>query len=140
MIARALSSLTPKLGVVGVDSAKVSRDPAVVEAYDQDPLVHHGKLPARTVTELAGAIDGFPESVRAINVPTLILYSGADGLVPPHGSAMLGERIGSDDKTIKSYRDLYHEILNEPEQDQVLDEICSWLSARVRTRDQIGSR
>ena len=28
--------------------------------YVADPLVHHGKLPARTVAELADAVDGFP--------------------------------------------------------------------------------
>jgi alpha-beta hydrolase superfamily lysophospholipase len=30
-----------------------------------------------------------------------------------------------------AYEGLYHEILNEPEQDLVLDEVCSWLGARV---------
>jgi len=140
MIARVLSALAPRLGIVAVDSKQVSRDPAVVTAYDEDPLVHHGKLPARLVSELASAIDSFPDAVGAIAIPTLILYGTADELVPPHGSVMLSERIGAQDKTLKAYDGLYHEILNEPEQDQVLDEISSWLGAHVRPRDQIGSR
>src|SRR5205807_966885 len=125
------SALTPKLPVAAVDSTLVSRDPAVVKAYEEDPLVHHAKLPARTVAELAAVVASFPESVRAITIPTLILYGTADGLCPPKGSVMLSERIGSQDKTIKSYEGLYHEILNEPEQERVLDDMCAWLGAHV---------
>jgi acylglycerol lipase len=44
---------------------------------------------------------------------------------------MLGERIGAADKTVTPYDGLYHEILNEPEQEQVLDQMCTWLAAHV---------
>ena len=96
--------------------------------------MHHGKLPARTITELAGAIASFPDAVRAITIPTLIMYGTEDHLCPTKGSVMLGEQIGAKDKTVTAYDGLYHEILNEPEQEQVLDEICSWLAARVAVR------
>ena len=129
--ARVLSALTPGLPVVGIDSTLVSRDPEVVQAYTSDPLVYHGKLPARTVNELANAIEAFPEQAARITVPTLIMYGTADALCPPAGSVMLNERIGATDKTIKAYDGLYHEILNEPEQQQVLDDMCAWLAARV---------
>jgi acylglycerol lipase len=128
---RALSVVAPTLPLIGVDPALVSRDPQVVAAYESDPLVHHGKLPVRTLAELVSAIDRFPDSVAAITVPTLILYGTADGLCPPAGSGMLGRRIGSQDKTVKAYDGLYHEILNEPERDEVLADIRGWLSARV---------
>jgi len=126
-----LSALAPRVPVIAVDPALVSRDPAVVRAYAEDPLVHHGKLPARTVAELAAAIEAFPAAVQAIALPTLILYGTADGLCPPAGSLMLAERIGSADRTLKAYEGLYHEILNEPEQDRVLADICSWLAAHL---------
>jgi acylglycerol lipase len=129
--ARVLSALTPGLGVVAIDATLVSRDPEVVQAYMSDPLVYHGKLPARTVTELAAAIDAFPEQAASITVPTLIMYGTADALCPPAGSIMLNERIGAADKTLKAYDGLYHEILNEPEQDQVLSDMCAWLAAHV---------
>jgi acylglycerol lipase len=129
--ARTLSALTPRLPVIAVDSSLVSRDPAVVEAYNADPLVHHGKLPARTVAELGAAIESFPARVPEITVPTLILYGTADGLCPTEGSVMLGQRIGATDRTIKSYPGLYHEILNEPEREQVMDDLCAWLNVHV---------
>ena len=131
LTARALSVLAPRTPLIAIDSTQVSRDAAVVDDYQADPLVHHGKLPARTVVELAGAIEAFPGAVAAITVPTLIMYGTDDGLCPPQGSVMLSERIGSPDKTLKAYQGLYHEILNEPERDQVLDDLYTWLSAHV---------
>jgi alpha-beta hydrolase superfamily lysophospholipase len=71
--------------------------------------------------------------VGAINVPTLILYGTADGLAPPAGSVMLGERIRAADITVKAYDGLFHEIFNEPEREAVLDDLVGWLRARVGT-------
>jgi acylglycerol lipase len=129
--ARVLSVLTPGLPLVPIDASQISRDPAVVRAYVEDPLVHHGKLPVRTIAELASAIDRFPRDVARITVPTLIMYGTADELCPIEGSAMLAANIGATDLTVKGYEGLYHEILNEPEQDRVLDDMCAWLGSHV---------
>jgi len=131
MLVKAMSAVTPGLPSLAVDATQVSRDPAVVSAYVEDPLVHHGKLPSRTVAEIAAAVESFPAAVEAIKIPTLIAYGTEDGLCPPAGSLMLNERIGAEDKTLKAYEGLYHEILNEPEQETVLDDICGWLSAHL---------
>jgi alpha-beta hydrolase superfamily lysophospholipase len=131
--AKVLSKTLPRVGVVAVDPALVSRDPAVVRAYEADPLVHHGKLPARTVVELAAAVRSFwSGAVGAITVPTLVMYGTNDRLCPTPGSVMVGERIGAGDRTVKSYPGLYHEILNEPEREQVMDDLCAWLDAHAR--------
>ncbi len=39
--------------------------------------------------------------------------------------------MGSRDKQLKLYEGLYHEILNEPERDQVMQDMIDWLDARV---------
>jgi alpha-beta hydrolase superfamily lysophospholipase len=131
LAARVLSALTPRLGVVGVDSALVSRDPEVVRSYQADPLVFHGKLPARTVFELERAVRSLPKSVHAITVPTLIMYGSADRLCPPAGSLGLHDCIGAQDRTLKVYDGLYHEIFNEPEQERVMEDLCAWLRERM---------
>ena len=118
-------------GVLAVDASLVSRDPAVVKAYEKDPFVHHGKLPARTVHELASKVGGFPSTVGAITIPTLILHGTADRLAPLAGAKMLAATIGSTDKKLIPYEGLYHEILNEPEQQQVMDDMCAWLTAHM---------
>jgi alpha-beta hydrolase superfamily lysophospholipase len=131
LVARTLSVIAPRTPLIALDSALVSRDPTVVSDYRSDPLVHHGKIPARTAVQLADSVARFPETVDAITVPVLILYGTADGLCPPAGSVMLGERIGSSDKTVTAYEGLFHEILNEPERERVLDDIAGWLAVRA---------
>jgi acylglycerol lipase len=131
ILATVLSAVTPRLPLFAVDANLVSRDSAVVKAYEDDPLVYHGKLPVRTISELAGAVDSFPGTVGAITIPTLIMYGTEDKLAPPAGSLMLKERIGAPDRTLIPYEGLYHEILNEPEQNKVLDDMCAWLTAHV---------
>ena len=129
MAARAVSAVAPSFGVFKVDSSTVSRDPEVVRAYDEDPLVLHDKLPARTVTEIAAAIERFPERLPSLRVPLLVMVGTADELVPPDAAAMVHELAGSEDKTFIEYEGLYHEILNEPEQDEVMDDLVEWLKA-----------
>jgi len=48
-------------------------------------------------------------------------------MVPYQGSETLYARAGSNDKTLKLYEGLYHEILNEPERQQVIDDLLTWL-------------
>jgi alpha-beta hydrolase superfamily lysophospholipase len=72
-------------------------------------------------------VDGLPR----ITVPALVMHGSEDKLVPVAGSRLIEETIGSPDKTLKIYDGLYHEIFNEPEQDQVLDDLVAWLDAHV---------
>src|SRR5581483_7763718 len=78
LAARVLSVLAPGLPLFPIDANLVSRDPEVVREYVSDPRVYHGKLPVRTVSELAAAIETFPEAARQITIPTLIMYATAD--------------------------------------------------------------
>jgi acylglycerol lipase len=130
VVASVLSTLTPNLGVFGVDPSLVSRDPEVVRAYRDDPLVFHGKLPARTVAELAAAVGRFPTEVPQIRLPLIVMHGTKDALAPVAGATMVHERAASTDKTLRLYEGLYHEILNEPEQQTVLDDLLSWLDDR----------
>ncbi|MEA2308574.1 MAG: acylglycerol lipase [Thermoleophilaceae bacterium] len=128
---RALSLLLPKVGVFPIDSSGVSRDPEVVRDYDADPLNYHGKLPARTVAELSDAIGSYPENVARLTLPLLTMHGTADRITPPQGSEMIMERAGSEDKSIIRYDGLFHELLNEPERQRVLDDIVAWIEARL---------
>jgi acylglycerol lipase len=131
MVAKALSALAPRLPVTEIDASLISRDPEVVKDYEADPLVHHGKMPARTAAEMVATVESFPDGVPEIRIPVLIMYGTADGLCPPEGSLMLNRRIGSPDETLKPYEGLYHEILNEPEKDRVMDDICAWVEGHT---------
>ena len=133
LIAKGLSLVVPKTGVYSVPAGGISRDPAEVEAYDSDPLVYRGKLPARTVQELSDTIAHFEEQAPTLTLPLLLMHGTADEIVPDTGTRMVHERAGSTDKTLHRYEGYYHEIFNEPpgERDRVLDDLTAWLNERV---------
>jgi acylglycerol lipase len=140
-VGRLLSEVAPRLGILGIDSSAVSRDPDVVRDYDEDPLNFHGRLPARTCEELAATIRRLPEEVERLTLPILTMHGSADTLTPPEGSEMVYERAGSEDKQIIRYDGLYHELLNEPERERVLGDITRWLEPRVeRARSRRAER
>jgi alpha-beta hydrolase superfamily lysophospholipase len=126
---RVLSAIAPKLGVYAIDSSTVSRDPEMVRDYDADPLNFHGKLPARTVQQMAQEIARFPQTVPSITVPLLVQVGTADELVPPQSSELVYGWASSQDKTIEHYDGLFHEILNEPERETVVADMAAWLDA-----------
>ena len=128
---RVLSVVAPKLGVYTIDATTVSRDPEVVRDYDTDPLNYRGKLPARTVAELTATVGRFHDEVPGLTLPLLLMHGTGDRLVPIHGTEMVHDRAGAEDKQMIRYDGLYHEILNEPERDQVMADIAGWLDERV---------
>lgn len=131
LLGRLLGRIAPGLPLARLDPGLVSRDPEVVRAYVEDPLVFHRPLPAATVAEFLRHAATLPDEVERVHLPTLLMYGTADGLCDPSGAVLVSQRIGAADLTTKSYEGLYHEILNEPERDRVLDDLCGWLAARA---------
>ena len=107
----------------------MSRDPAVVDAYLNDPLVYTGKITARLGAEMLKTMKDVTEKASGIKLPVMIVQGGDDILVDPSGAQLLYDSVGSEDKTIKIYDGLYHEVFNEPEHGQVLNDVNRWLEA-----------
>lgn len=131
LMGKILSKLAPKVGIISVDSNGISKDPAVVQAYVADPLVFHGKTPARLAAEMLSAMMRVTSECGKITLPFIVVQGSEDTLVEPSGAQMLYDQAASTDKTIKIYEGLYHEVFNEPERQQVLADVDAWLAARV---------
>jgi alpha-beta hydrolase superfamily lysophospholipase len=127
-MARILSVITPKLGVQALDSAHLSHDKAVVEAYDKDPLVCRDKITARLGSEMFSTMSKLEEQMSSLTLPLLILQGSDDKLVNQEGAKMLYEKAGSKDKTLKIYEGFYHEVHNEPDKAKVFADIEDWLA------------
>jgi len=93
-----LSVLIPKAGLTGLDSSGICSDPDVVQDYDTDPLVYHGKTSARLAAEMLKAIDCVRLNAAKISLPVLIMHGGSDEVVNPDASDYLHEKISSTDK------------------------------------------
>jgi len=130
-MARVLSVITPKMGVQALDSAHLSHDKAIVEAYDNDPLVYRGKITARLGSEMFTTIAKFEKEMPAITLPVLIMQGSEDKLVDQAGSKTFYAKAGSKDKTLKIFDGLYHEIFNEPEKEKVFAVLDAWLDGHL---------
>jgi alpha-beta hydrolase superfamily lysophospholipase len=126
-----LSTLIPKFGLLGVDAEGICRDPAVVQAYVNDPLVYGGKTTARLAAEMLKAMQFVKAQAKKITLPIMLVQGSADRLVDPAGSQMLYEAVSSADKTIRIYDGYYHEVFNEPEHSKVLHDVEIWLEAHL---------
>lgn len=130
-IAQWLSRIWPAFAMdTGLDATAISRDPAVVAAYQADPLVH-SKGTARLGTEMARAMAWTHEHAHQWRLPLLILQGGADRLVPPEGSRRFYERVPIADKEYREYEGGYHEPHNDIHRDQVLQDLERWLEAHL---------
>lgn len=130
-IGKILSVVTPRAGLVTLDVSGISRDPEVVTAYVNDPLVFHGKTPVRLGAELLKAMLRVRAEAHRITLPLIILQGGGDRLIDPACAQILYDKVGSKDKTVKIYEGLYHEVFNEPERARVLEDLETWLAAHV---------
>lgn len=125
-----IAQVAPSLGMIRLDADAVCRDPQIVADYKADPLVFHGKVPARTAREMMQAIATYPARVGAMRVPCLLMHGSADSLVRAADAQPVFDAIGSPDKTVRIFDGLYHEIFNEPERSEVLGLVRGWLDAR----------
>ncbi|MDC3724267.1 MULTISPECIES: alpha/beta hydrolase [unclassified Rhodococcus (in: high G+C Gram-positive bacteria)] len=130
-IGKLIGRFLPGVPVQKLDSKAVSRDPAVVAAYDADPLVHHGLVPAGLARVLVLNEQSLERRLPNLTLPLLVMHGTADALADPAGAQLIADRAGSKDLTLKLYDGLYHEVFNEPEKDRVLDDLTAWLKARL---------
>ena len=131
VVCKGLGAVLPGVPVRTLDSGAVSRDPEVVAAYDNDPLVWHGKMPAGVARALLAIAETMPQRARALTKPVLVVHGSEDSLVPAKGSQRLVECLASEDVHLKIYPGLYHEVFNEPEGGRVLDDVVAWIGARI---------
>jgi acylglycerol lipase len=124
-----LGSFAPTVSVrSGLDAATISRDPEIVEAYKNDPLVHYNTSLGFGKAALE-AIDLCFAKAKDFSVPLLIMHGKGDKITYPSGSEDFAKltRAAGGDVTLKLWDGLYHEIHNEPEKESVFRFMIEWL-------------
>ncbi|MGH8873438.1 MAG: alpha/beta fold hydrolase [Acidimicrobiia bacterium] len=127
-VAGVAAAVAPTVAVPNsLKGEQLSRDPAVGEAYFSDPLVYR-KSTTRLGAAFFEAMDELEESFRDLDIPTLVLHGSADTIVPPQSTAILGELANVERRLLPGLR---HEILNEPEGPELIQDIVDWIDARI---------
>ncbi len=124
---RLMGKISPKFSL-GNDLGKiVSKDQNVVNAYIADPL-NAKKITMGLYNQfLIKGIDFVKAHLNEFHYPVLILHGEQDLIIDNHSSQIFHNTISSTDKSLKIYPGLYHEIMNEPEKQTVVNDIISWL-------------
>jgi acylglycerol lipase len=122
----------PRLPTIKLDCKGISRDKAVVDDYDSDPLVYRKGIIAKTGAELIRISKELQGRLQEMSLPFLILHGTSDSLSDIEGSRSLYSKAMSGDKTLKEYENYYHDLLHEPEKDQIMEDIRLWLGERSR--------
>ncbi len=126
-----LSAIIPILPAIKLDDNGLSHDFEVIKDYREDPLNFNGALPVRTGSEINKSIQYNQENAKQFEFPVLLLHGKEDKLADYRGTEKFFNRISSDDKELKLYDKLYHELMNEYEKDEVINLIVSWVLERV---------
>lgn len=130
LLVAVLPKIAPNLRVGnGLNPSFISHDPAVVQAYTSDPLVHD-RISARLARFFATEGPATVALAAQWKVPTLLMYAGADRLVNPQGSRDFAAAASKDLVTTVCFDALYHEIFNESDATPVFAAMQRWLDQR----------
>ncbi|XP_043695772.1 monoacylglycerol lipase-like [Telopea speciosissima] len=134
VLAPIFSFLLPKYQFSGANKKgmPVSRDPEALVTKYSDPLVYTGSMRIRTGSEILRITAYLQQNLRKLSVPFLVLHGTADTLTDPEASLKLYEEASSTDKSIKLYEGFLHDLLFEPERDDIANYIIDWLNSRVK--------
>ncbi len=124
--------LMPDLALAnGLDAAGIAHDPATVQAYLDDPLVHD-RVSARLAQAILDAGVTARTAAAKWDTATLLLYGGEDRLVNPAGSAAFAATAAPGTVEAQCFPDLYHEIFNEGARAApVFARLGRWLDERL---------
>jgi len=125
------SYLIPHLPVYSLKNEIFSRDPAVIEQMDNDPLIANEKQPAETAAEVLKAAARLKEHMPNIKVPVFIIHGTDDKATRYQGSQYFYDNVGSADKTLKLYEGGYHDLLNDIDKETVMADILAWVNERI---------
>jgi acylglycerol lipase len=145
-VLKGVSHIAPHLHVLKLKNEDFSRDPKVVEAMNNDPLIANEVQPTQTVAEMVRADERLKREFSRITIPVLILHGTHDKAAKPSGSQHFYDNASSSDKTLKLYEGHYHDLLNDVGKETVLADIQRWIdghiasaqdTVRVRPSDEI---
>jgi alpha-beta hydrolase superfamily lysophospholipase len=129
-LAHIINKLIPKFSMPsGLKPKDLSRDSAVVRAYENDPFIHN-RISLYMYLNIVEAGKWALNHANKFTLPILIMHGGSDRITSAEASRQFADRV-SGNCTYKLWPGLYHEIHNEPEKEKVVSFLTSWLNDRI---------
>jgi acylglycerol lipase len=128
---KGLAHIAPHAHVLHLKNEDFSRDPKVVQAMNNDPLIAHETQPTQTLAEMVRADERLKKEFPLITLPLLILHGTLDKATRPSGSQLFMDTAGSTDKTLKLYDGHFHDLLNDVDREVVMADITRWIEAHL---------
>ena len=125
---RYVTAVTPMVPVINLDTRSLSRDKKVVEEYQEDPLVYHGRIRARMAQQLVDSGKAALELAGELYVPVWAGHGLADRIADQRGTREFLDTLSHPDKIARYYEGCFHEILQEPENKEVISDIIQWIN------------
>ncbi|RWW68272.1 hypothetical protein BHE74_00024213 [Ensete ventricosum] len=137
-VAPIFSLVLPKFQFKGANrrGIPVSRDPAAMSAKYSDPLVYTRPIRVRTGHEILRISSYLLQNMKSTTVPFFVLHGTADRVTDPLASQDLYNVAASRHKDIKLYKGFLHDLLFEPERDEVAGDIINWMLKMLQLQNQ----
>lgn len=134
LLGRVGAWLAPRLPVdAGIRARMLSRDPAVQDRYDGDPLVHRVATPGWYREFEAARRDALAGAAR-VSVPVLLVHGEADPIASVEGSRRLAGALTGADVTLRVYPGARHEVFTDPECGDAPGDVERWMLDVERRR------
>jgi len=131
IIFKMLNKIVPKIKIKNLLYDIICHNKEVVKDYIEDPLNLKEASLRFYVEFLVKGMEWLGDNMSEYNYPCLILHGSDDKIVSKQASLNFYDNIMSNDKKIKIYDDLYHEIMNEDERDNVIEDIHLWIEEKI---------
>jgi acylglycerol lipase len=128
---KGLSHVAPHAHILKLSNADFSRDPQVVQAMNEDPLIAHETQPTQTLAAMVRADERLKKEFPLFKLPLLIIHGTHDKATRPSGSQLFHDTAGSVDKTLKLYEGHFHDLLHDLGKEQVMADIRMWVDQRL---------
>ena len=136
-IAPLLSEIMAHTKTQSISAQEISRDPEIVSDYDNDPMVYRDGIKMRTASEILLRMKKTSSIANLFSPPALFMHGSADEIADPAGSIDFCENCSSEDKEMKIWDGLFHELINEPEKKEVMTKMIKWMEKRIPEVDLI---
>lgn len=121
-----LSTVAPRMAVPNdALTTYVCRDPEILQRYVEDPMRCRTATP-RWFREAVRAQARVRQQAPSLQLPVLFLVAGDDRLVDAGATQAIYEALSSP-KRWHLYPEMYHEVFNDPDREQVLQDLHRWL-------------